>query len=99
MAFFPPLGVATFSVLRRLGWFLVVDWLDLHNCICILSYCPSENAPLFTLHSTHTAALGVTVAARDWLTSASEILWLIYIHCVEDISLLKLLIEVYTDLF
>jgi hypothetical protein len=25
MAFFPPLGVATFSVLRRLGWFLVVD--------------------------------------------------------------------------
>jgi hypothetical protein len=42
-----------FRFLRRLGWFLVVDWLDLHNCICILSYCPSENAPLFTLHSTH----------------------------------------------
>ena len=37
-------------------------------------YSPSENAPLFTLHSTHTAALGVTVGARDWLTSASEIL-------------------------
>jgi len=28
-------------------------------------YCPNEIAPLFKLRSTHTAALGVTVGARD----------------------------------